>query len=69
MSPGNAGGVGDASVVAVGEGGLGVRVTRVIVIVVTGCGVVGRVVVVVSLTQVVGSWWWWVRSWLWSSHR
>ena len=69
MSPGDAGGVGAASVVTVGEGGLGVRVARVIVVVVTGCGVVGWVVVVVSSTQVVGSWWWWVGSWSRSSHH
>ena len=69
MSPGDAGGVGDASIVAIGEGGLGVRVARVIVVVVMGRGVVGQVVVVVSLTQVVGLWWWWVGSWSWSSRH
>ena len=48
-----------------GEGGLGLGDARVVVIVVDmGGGVVGWVVVVVSLTQVVGLW---VGSW--SSHR
>ena len=42
-SPGDAGGVGDVSIVAVGEGGAGVGDVRVVVIVDTGCGVVGWV--------------------------
>ena len=46
------------------RGGLGVGDTRVIVVINAGHGVVGWVVVVASLTQMVGSW---VRSWLWLS--
>ena len=60
-SPGDVGGVGDASIVAVGEGGAGVGDARVVVIVVMGRGVVGWVVVVGSSMQVVGccqhKWW------------
>ena len=46
------------------RGGLGVGDTRVIVVINAGRGVMGWVVVVASLTQMVGLW---VRSWSWLS--